>query len=112
VKYLSIISSKLEMRGARRLRGQGAWRAIKEYNHRTQGSVIGLVTKIYYFKLLRASEETLSRWYRLYLQSLAPAPVSRTVGQDKDDNQAANRKNNCRYHNTMKNMLYQSHLVG
>jgi hypothetical protein len=32
-------------------------------------------TKIYFFKLLRASEGTLSRWSRLHLQSL-PTPVS------------------------------------
>jgi hypothetical protein len=29
-------------------------------------------TKIYYFELLRASEGTLSCWFRLHLQSLAP----------------------------------------
>jgi hypothetical protein len=28
--------------------------------------------KIYYFEFLRASEGTLSRWSRLYLQLLAP----------------------------------------
>jgi hypothetical protein len=28
--------------------------------------------KIYYLELLRASEGTLSRWSRVYLQSLAP----------------------------------------
>jgi hypothetical protein len=28
--------------------------------------------KIYYLELLRASEGTLSRWFRLHLQSLAP----------------------------------------
>jgi hypothetical protein len=32
------------------------------------------VTKIYYLELLRASEGTLSRWFRLHLQSLAPTP--------------------------------------
>jgi hypothetical protein len=46
---------------------------------RSQRSVIGWVTKIYYLELLRASESTLSRWFRLYLQSVAPAPVSRRV---------------------------------
>jgi hypothetical protein len=30
------------------------------------------VTKIYYLDILRASEGTLRRWARLYLQSLAP----------------------------------------
>jgi hypothetical protein len=35
-------------------------------------SVTGEVTNIYYFELLRASEATISRWSRLYLQSLAP----------------------------------------
>jgi hypothetical protein len=33
---------------------------------------LGRVTKIYYNKLLRASEGTLSRWSRLHLLSLAP----------------------------------------
>jgi hypothetical protein len=33
------------------------------------------VTKIYYLKLFRASEGTLSRWSRLHLQSLAPTPI-------------------------------------
>jgi hypothetical protein len=49
-----------------------------EAKQRPQRSVIGWVTKIYYLKL-RASEGTLSRWSRLYLQSLAPTPVSRKV---------------------------------
>jgi hypothetical protein len=35
-------------------------------------SVIGWVTKIYYLKLFRALEDTLSRWSRLHLQSLPP----------------------------------------
>jgi hypothetical protein len=47
------------------------------------------VTKIYYLELLRASEGTLSCWSRLYLQSLAPTPVSRRV----DVRQAAGRIN-------------------
>jgi hypothetical protein len=46
------------------------------------------VTKIYYLELRRASEGTLSRWSRLYLQSLAPTPVSRRV----DVKQAAGQK--------------------
>jgi hypothetical protein len=54
-------------------------RAIAEAKQRSQKSVIGWVTKIYYLELLRASEGTLSRWSRLHLQSLAPAPVSRRV---------------------------------
>jgi hypothetical protein len=33
--------------------------------------VIGWVANIYYLELLRALESTLSRWSRLYLQSLA-----------------------------------------
>jgi hypothetical protein len=33
---------------------------------------MGWVTKMYYLELLRVSEGTLSRWFRLYLQSLAP----------------------------------------
>jgi hypothetical protein len=41
-------------------------------------SVIGCVTQIYYFELLRASEGTISRWSRLHLQSLA-TPVSSRV---------------------------------
>jgi hypothetical protein len=51
---------------------------ITEAKQRSQRSVIGWVTKIYYLKLLRASEGTLSRWSRLHLQ-LAPTPVSRRV---------------------------------
>jgi hypothetical protein len=71
-------------------------------------SVIRLVTKIYYLKLLRASEGTLSCWSRLHLQSITPTPVSRKV----DVRQAAGRKNNCRILIIMmKNMLYRPHLV-
>jgi hypothetical protein len=66
--------------------------AIAEAKQRSQWSVTGWVTKIYYFELLRASEGTLSRWSRLHLQSLAPTPVSRRV----DIRQAVGRKNNCR----------------
>jgi hypothetical protein len=36
----------------------------------TQWPVMGWVTKIYYLEFLRALEGTLSRWSRLYLQSL------------------------------------------
>jgi hypothetical protein len=50
------------------------------------------VTKIYYLKLLRVSEGTLSSWSRLHLQSLAPAPALTRV----DFMQAAGRKNKCR----------------
>jgi hypothetical protein len=57
---------------------------------RSQRSVIGWVTKIFYLELLRASGGTLSRWSRLHLQSLAPTLVSRRV----DVRQAAGRKNN------------------
>jgi hypothetical protein len=76
----------------------------------SQWPVLGWVTKIYYFELLRASEGTLSRWSRLHLQSLAPTPVSRRV----DVRQAAGRKKSLAnlYHNMMKNMLYRPHLVG
>jgi hypothetical protein len=63
-----------------------------EAKQRSQRSVIGWVTKIYYLELLRTSEGTLSRWSRLQLQSLAPTPVSRSV----DVRQAAGRKINCR----------------
>jgi hypothetical protein len=63
-----------------------------EAKQRFQWSVIGWVTKIYYLELLRASEGTFSRWSRLYLQSLAPTPISRRV----DVRQAAGRKNSCR----------------
>jgi hypothetical protein len=59
---------------------------------RSQWSVIGWVTKIYYLELLRALEVTLSRWFRLYLQSLASTPVSRRG----DVRQSAGRKNNYR----------------
>jgi hypothetical protein len=66
-------------------------RAIAKAKKRSQRSVIGWVTKIYYLELLRASEDTLRRWSRLHLQS-APGPVSRRV----DVRHAAGRKNNCR----------------
>jgi hypothetical protein len=66
--------------------------AIAEGKHRSQRSVIGLVTKIYYLELLRPSQGTLSRWSRLHWQSLAPTPVSRRIGV----RQAAGRKHNCR----------------
>jgi hypothetical protein len=52
---------------------------IAEAKQRSQWSVIGWVTKIYYLELLRVSEGTLSCWSRLHLQSLAPIPVSRRV---------------------------------
>jgi hypothetical protein len=65
---------------------------IAEAKQRSQWSVIEWVTNIYYLELLRASEGTLSRWYRLHLQSLAPTPVSRRV----DVRQAAGYKNDCR----------------
>jgi hypothetical protein len=81
----------LRIRGARWPRGQCARRAIAEAKQRSQWSVIGWMTKIYYLKVLRASEGTLRRWSRLHLQSLAPTPVSRRV----DVKQAAGRKNKC-----------------
>jgi hypothetical protein len=71
-------------------RRQCARRAIAEPKQRSQRSVIGWVTKIYYLELLRASEGTLSRWSRLHLQSLAPA------FKEGDIRQAAGHKNNCR----------------
>jgi hypothetical protein len=46
------------------------WRAIVEAMQRSQWSVIGWLTKIYCLELLRASEDTLSCWSRLHLQSL------------------------------------------
>jgi hypothetical protein len=49
------------------------------------------VTKLYYLELLRASEGWLSCWFQLYLQSLAPTPISKRV----DFKQTAGRKNNC-----------------
>jgi hypothetical protein len=73
-------------------RGHCAWRANAEAKQRSQKSPIGWVTKVYYLELLRASEDTLSCWSQLYLQSLAPTPDSRRV----DVRQAAGRKNNCR----------------
>jgi hypothetical protein len=79
-------------RGARWSSGQCARRAITEAKHRSQCPVLGWLTKMYYLKLLRASEGTLSRWSRLHLKSLAHTPVSRRV----DVRQAAGRKNNCR----------------
>jgi hypothetical protein len=65
---------------------------IAEAKQLSQWSVIRWVTKIYDLDLLRASEGTLSRWYRLHLQSLAPTPVSRRV----DVRQPAGRKHNYR----------------
>jgi hypothetical protein len=62
-------------------RCQRARRAIAEAKQRSQRSVIGWVTKIYYLELLRALEGTLSRWSRLYLQSFVPTPVSRRVAE-------------------------------
>jgi hypothetical protein len=68
-----------------------AWHAIAEAKQRSQRSVMGWVTKIYYLGLLRANKfQSLSS--RLHLQSLAPTPVSRRI----DVRQAAGRKNNCR----------------
>jgi hypothetical protein len=61
---------------------------MTEAKQRSQRSVIGWITKIYYLELLRASEGTLSRCFRLHLQLLAPAPVSRRV----EVRQAAGRK--------------------
>jgi hypothetical protein len=60
-------------------RGHCAWRAIAEAKQRSQWSVIGWVTKIYYIEFLRPSEGTLSLWTRLHLQSLAFTLVSRRV---------------------------------
>jgi hypothetical protein len=71
-------------------RGQCARRAIAEAKQRSQWSVIGWVTKIYFLEILRASEGTLCRWSRFHLQSLGPTPVSRRV----DVRQAAGCKNN------------------
>jgi hypothetical protein len=52
---------------------------VTEAKQRSQWSVIGWVSKIYYLQLLRASEATLSRWSRLHLQSLASTPILRRV---------------------------------
>jgi hypothetical protein len=49
---------------------------------------MGWVIITFYLELLSASKDTLSRWSRLHLQSLAPTPVSRRV----DVRQAAGRK--------------------
>jgi hypothetical protein len=53
--------------------------AIAEAKQRSQWSVLGWVTKIYYLELLRASEGTWSRWSRLHSQSFAYNTVSRRV---------------------------------
>jgi hypothetical protein len=71
---------------------QNARHAIAKAKQRSQRPVIGRVTKMYYVKLLRALEGTLSGWSRLHLQSFVPTPVSRMI----DERQAAGRKNNCR----------------
>jgi hypothetical protein len=73
-------------------RGECARRAVAEVKQRSQRSVIGWVTKIYYLELLFAWEGTSNRWSRLHLQSSAPTPVPSRV----DVRQAAGRKNNCR----------------
>jgi hypothetical protein len=75
------MSSKNIYRGGRWPRVQCALRTIAEAKQRFQKLVIGWVTKIYYLELLRASEDTLSRWSRLHLRV--------------DVRQAAGRKNNC-----------------
>jgi hypothetical protein len=76
---------------------------------RSQWSVKGWVTKIYYLELLRASEVTLSRWFCLQLQSLASTPISRMV----DVRQAAGRKNNCRIsHSLIKKHVVLTSLTG
>jgi hypothetical protein len=54
--------------GARWSSGQCA--RLAEAKHQSQWPVMGWVTKIYYLEFLRALEGTLSRWSRLYLQSL------------------------------------------
>jgi hypothetical protein len=64
-------------------------------------SVIAWVTKIYYLELLRASEGTLSRWYWLRLQSLAPTPVSGRVEITAESLSQHDE-----------NLLYRPHLVG
>jgi hypothetical protein len=43
---------------------------------RQRWSVIGWVTENVLFRVYRALEGTLSRWTRLYLQSLATLPVA------------------------------------
>jgi hypothetical protein len=65
------------------------------------------VTKIYYHKLLHASEGTLSCWSRLHLRSLAPTPVSRNV----DVRQVASRKNNCQISITTLSVQHKQHVV-
>jgi hypothetical protein len=67
IRNIRIVRSSMAPRCARR--------AIAEAKQRSQRSVIGWVTKIYYLELLRAFEGTLSRWSRLHLQSLVPTPV-------------------------------------
>jgi hypothetical protein len=86
-----VLDSLLSMLYDRSSMAPCAQRAIAKSKHRSQWSVSGWVTKIYYLEPFRASEGTLSRWSRLHLQSLAPTPVSRKV----DVRQAAFRKNNC-----------------
>jgi hypothetical protein len=38
--------------------------------------------QIYYIELTRASEGTLSRWFRLHLQSLVPRSLARVMRYD------------------------------
>jgi hypothetical protein len=60
--------------GARRPRGKSRRRATAEAEPNLQKLVIGWVTKINYLELLHASEDTLSRWPRLHLQSFVATP--------------------------------------
>jgi hypothetical protein len=95
--------------------GLCARRVIAEAKLRSQWSVMGWVTKMYYLKLFLASEGTLNPWSRLHLQSSAGAdaaggvgtPVSRRV----DVRQAAGCKNNCRILSQNDEKMYQPHSV-
>jgi hypothetical protein len=93
--------------GARWPRDQCAWRTIAEAKRRSQRSVIGWVTKVYYLELLRASVSTLSCWSQLPLQSLAPASISRRVDVRPIVKIFAE---SLTHHD--ENMLYRTHLVG
>jgi hypothetical protein len=69
VFFINIVNQEV----ARWPRGQYARRTIADAKQRSQWSVIGWVTKIYYIELLRTSEGTLTRcicshWHPLQFQ--------------------------------------------
>jgi two-component SAPR family response regulator len=58
---------------------------VKSTHHTRNNKVFDRIPKIYYLKLLRASEGTISCWSQLHLQSLAPTNPhwARVVGMTR-----------------------------